>query len=251
MYCKKCGAKIPENVKFCTSCGNPVVAKADIKAQLDDGKAFEKDNSISNKQGTEQSTQKKAFTRKRPYAFIAVVLAFLIVGAIGFAYYYSEIGSGKVAESLSERTDATLDDTAVGETDSAEEPTDYPVVSEADDTVSEIDGTSESVEETVTAATESDSSMDTELSDEAQNEIQNQLNSELPPEEAPIYSVTVSAPDGYVNFRTGPGTDYDIIMPINNGIELNVFEESNNQRWLRIFYDSRSGWIAASQVSKN
>ncbi len=65
-----------------------------------------------------------------------------------------------------------------------------------------------------------------------------------------LYSVTVAAPDGYVNFRTGPGTDQNIIMPILNEEILPVYEESADGRWLYTEYQGSLGWVDSSQVAK-
>lgn len=64
--------------------------------------------------------------------------------------------------------------------------------------------------------------------------------------------VIVAAPDGYVNFRTGPGTNYDIIMPIYNGEELWVIGEEAGTNWIQVKYllDSGyiTGWVNKTQV---
>ena len=41
-------------------------------------------------------------------------------------------------------------------------------------------------------------------------------------------------------------------MPISNGIELPVYEENDNGKWLKVNYSHMDsiGWIAASQVRK-
>lgn len=67
-----------------------------------------------------------------------------------------------------------------------------------------------------------------------------------------LYYVTVNAPDGYVNFREGPGTDYDIIETFSNGETLDVV--SDEGRWLEIaYFDDNDrviyGWVASSQVT--
>lgn len=62
--------------------------------------------------------------------------------------------------------------------------------------------------------------------------------------------VKVDAPDGYVNFRTGPGTDYNIITPINNGIVLEVYETDSSGKWLKVYYKDKLGWVSKSQVSE-
>lgn len=66
-----------------------------------------------------------------------------------------------------------------------------------------------------------------------------------------LYTVTVDAPDYYVNLREGPGTDYDIIMEIRNGVVLNIYDERERGRWLLTEYRGSTGWVASSQVSKN
>ncbi len=63
-----------------------------------------------------------------------------------------------------------------------------------------------------------------------------------------LYKVEVAASDGYVNFRTGAGTDYEIICEIYNGEQLSIYEEAGD--WLCTEYADTKGWIAASQVEK-
>ncbi len=60
--------------------------------------------------------------------------------------------------------------------------------------------------------------------------------------------VCVSASDGYVNFRSGDGTEYDIICSITNGEYLPVYEEKGN--WYYTYYDNCYGWINKTQVEK-
>ena len=64
--------------------------------------------------------------------------------------------------------------------------------------------------------------------------------------------VTVTAPDGYVNLRQGPGTNYDIIMPIQNGEVMEVQDQTEDGKWLKIAYWYEDGWcegyVAASQT---
>ena len=68
-----------------------------------------------------------------------------------------------------------------------------------------------------------------------------------------VYCV-VAAPDGYVNFRTGPGTGYDIIMPLYNGEELLVTGgEGGNSNWITVVYydingNRYEGWVNKTQV---
>ncbi len=65
-----------------------------------------------------------------------------------------------------------------------------------------------------------------------------------------LYSVEVTAPDGYVNLRNGAGTDNAIITSISNGETLLVYEEANSGKWLKVEYQGNEGWVAASQVTK-
>lgn len=65
-----------------------------------------------------------------------------------------------------------------------------------------------------------------------------------------LYQVTVDAKDGFVNMRTGPGTSFEIIVAIDNGETLNIYEEAEGGKWLRTKYNGKEGWIAASQVKK-
>ena len=74
----------------------------------------------------------------------------------------------------------------------------------------------------------------------------------LSQEETYDVCVTVAAPDGYVNFRTGPGTNYEIIMPIYNGEELWVVGEEPGTNWIQVKYlvdvGYMTGWVNKTQV---
>jgi len=66
------------------------------------------------------------------------------------------------------------------------------------------------------------------------------------------YDVQVSAPDGYVNVRSGPGVDYDILTSATNGVIMHVVAEanaSNGKTWGQVNYNGYYGWIALSQVT--
>ena len=62
-------------------------------------------------------------------------------------------------------------------------------------------------------------------------------------------TVIFTAPDGYVNFRQGPGKKYDIIASYDNGTEMYVIKTSENGKWLYGEINGQEGWIAKSQVS--
>ena len=63
------------------------------------------------------------------------------------------------------------------------------------------------------------------------------------------YSVWVSAPDGGVNFRTGPGTEYEKLQSamIPNGTKLNITSTSDG--WGETQYGGQDGWVALSQTT--
>ena len=67
------------------------------------------------------------------------------------------------------------------------------------------------------------------------------------------YYVVVSAPDGYVNLRYGPGLEYGIIRPIYNGEYLLVTATQNNYYdgllWGQTEYAGNYGWISISQTT--
>ena len=59
---------------------------------------------------------------------------------------------------------------------------------------------------------------------------------------------TVSSSDGYANFRTGAGTGYSIIAPLNNGTALNVISQTGN--WYYVYCAARNqyGYVSAKLV---
>ena len=65
------------------------------------------------------------------------------------------------------------------------------------------------------------------------------------------YSVVVSAPDSYVNLRTGPGTGCEILTAISNGVVLKIQDsiQVGTSWWMKTTYQGMTGWIAASQVT--
>ena len=73
-------------------------------------------------------------------------------------------------------------------------------------------------------------------------------------EGAVTYDVVVSAPDGYCNLRSGPGTEYGVLTPVYNGEKLHVTGESYNYNnallWGSVTYNGVNGWVSLSQTSK-
>ena len=67
------------------------------------------------------------------------------------------------------------------------------------------------------------------------------------------YDVVVSAPDGYVNFRYGPGLEYGICTPIYNGEYLHINATMDNYydglAWGQTIYGDQYGWVSLSQTS--
>ena len=69
-----------------------------------------------------------------------------------------------------------------------------------------------------------------------------------------LFEIKVSASDGGVNLRSGPGTNYDILISmIPNGTELLVSEETKNEstgtNWYYTWYNGKEGWVSAKAVS--
>ena len=60
--------------------------------------------------------------------------------------------------------------------------------------------------------------------------------------------LTVYSPaDGYLNLRSGPGTKYQIIMPMYNGEQVEVLERKGN--WARVRHQSGAvGWAYRSYL---
>ena len=67
------------------------------------------------------------------------------------------------------------------------------------------------------------------------------------------YRVSVNAPDGGVNFRSGPGIEYSTLTStmIPNGTTLQVTSETCNSSgsyWGQVSYSGKTGWITMQQV---
>ena len=69
------------------------------------------------------------------------------------------------------------------------------------------------------------------------------------------YDVVVTAPDGGVNLRMGPGAEYDKAQEnmIKNGTELHIMQETraeNGKLWGYTCTDITSGWVFLGQCTK-
>ncbi|MBO5064917.1 MAG: hypothetical protein J6D06_02255 [Clostridia bacterium] len=69
-----------------------------------------------------------------------------------------------------------------------------------------------------------------------------------PVEKADFY-VYVATPDGGLNFRDGPGVEYNTIIDyrIPDGVQLHITATSDN--WGLTEYDGKWGWVALKQTS--
>ncbi|MBI1279004.1 MAG: SH3 domain-containing protein [Anaerolineaceae bacterium] len=56
----------------------------------------------------------------------------------------------------------------------------------------------------------------------------------------------VATSAGIVNIRSGPGTDYDIVLKLANGTRLEVIDRSADGTWLNVRFEGGEGWISAS-----
>ena len=69
-----------------------------------------------------------------------------------------------------------------------------------------------------------------------------------------LFSVKVSASDGGVNLRSGPGTNYDIVEAmIPNGTELGVTDQTKSKEgseWYYTKHNGKEGWIYAPAVTE-
>lgn len=89
---------------------------------------------------------------------------------------------------------------------------------------------------------------DVEKSGSSQENMENAISDDMVLPEGCLYYAQVTAPDGYVNFRSGAGEDFGIISTIENGEILEVYIDNGD--WLCVEYDDRTGWVAASQVTR-
>lgn len=69
------------------------------------------------------------------------------------------------------------------------------------------------------------------------------------PEASGNWRTVYSPGDGYLNLRTGPGTKYQIIMPMYNGERVKVLDRNGN--WLKVRHESGTvGWAYRSYLVK-
>ncbi len=61
------------------------------------------------------------------------------------------------------------------------------------------------------------------------------------PAAGPVRYYVYSANDGFLNLRTGPGTNFAIIRPMYNGSWVEILEQAGN--WVRVYHESGDeGW---------
>ena len=66
-----------------------------------------------------------------------------------------------------------------------------------------------------------------------------------------ITVIVVTAPDGSVNVRTGPGTTFNVVTTVNTGDVFQVIGENDSGAWIHFLLpDGREGWIASFLVEK-
>lgn len=61
------------------------------------------------------------------------------------------------------------------------------------------------------------------------------------------YETTIESSIGWLNFRTGNSTSYDIISKIPTGTTVSVLGEKNG--WYKVSYDSEIGWISGNYTT--
>lgn len=66
-----------------------------------------------------------------------------------------------------------------------------------------------------------------------------------------ITVIVITAPDGSVNVRTGPGTTFNVVTTVEFGEVFQVIEENDDGSWIHFLLpDGRDGWIASFLVEK-
>lgn len=71
-----------------------------------------------------------------------------------------------------------------------------------------------------------------------------------PVKETAEYYVYVSAPDGKLNLRTGPGTDYNTVDDYSIPNNTFLYIEEVVGTWGYVTFDGREGWVALKQTTK-
>lgn len=75
--------------------------------------------------------------------------------------------------------------------------------------------------------------------------VQAELPEEEPPEEEdPVYMYST----GNLNLRTGPGSDFDIILTIPANSRVQVLNQDGN--WYEVLYQEKSGYSAAKYLTE-
>jgi hypothetical protein len=89
-----------------------------------------------------------------------------------------------------------------------------------------------------------------------QPQCQGQLSQVAPNQNQPNLQTTneirlVATSGGVVNIRSGPGTNYNIVIKLGNGTRLEVIDRSADGTWLNVRFEGGEGWIAASLTRAN
>lgn len=67
----------------------------------------------------------------------------------------------------------------------------------------------------------------------------------VPAQAQQAYAVTTAS----LNMRTGPGTNYGVILAIPRGATVSVLECTSGRTWCELNYNGRAGWSSASYLS--
>lgn len=243
MICTNCGKQLQDGALFCTKCGSKINTDSVVETCSEDNADNDR-GSLSEAQDSDDKSivtgniagiaNKEKFVWKEAYTYIAIASTVVVAAVVGLAFRFTKAGDNDNKNHINNNTMTEdngdffqLQDTL--STDSSEE------IYETQEDSADYSGSSEG-HVSNDSQIESESATDEDYIDQE-------------PSEPQLFSVLVSADDGYVNLRTGPDTEYAIINPISNGITLPIFEKSSNGRWYRTEYQNKSGWIAASQVT--
>jgi N-acetylmuramoyl-L-alanine amidase len=61
----------------------------------------------------------------------------------------------------------------------------------------------------------------------------------------------VATNGGIVNIRSGPGTNYSIVIKLSNGTRLEVLDQNADGTWLKVRFEGGEGWISTALTRVN